>query len=51
MQRGLLACGAPGPALAMLERMELPNQARALSLFCAGDELPELRRILGTSIG
>ena len=48
---GLLAAGAPGPALAMLERMGLSDAARELALFCVGEELPELRRIVGTSLG
>ncbi len=48
---GLLASGAPGPALAMLERMGHSDAARALALFAVGDELPELRRLVGTSIG
>lgn len=48
---GLLACGAPGPALTMLERMGHADAARALALFAVGDELSELRRLIGTSIG
>jgi tetratricopeptide (TPR) repeat protein len=48
---GLLAIGAPGPALAMLERMGLSSEARELALFCVSDELAELRRMVGTSIG
>jgi tetratricopeptide (TPR) repeat protein len=48
---GLLACGAPGPALSMLVRMRHPEAAAALARFAVGDELPELRRIVGTSIG
>jgi len=48
---GLLAAGVPGPALQMLEKMGLEAAARALAVFAVGDELPELRRIVGTSIG
>jgi tetratricopeptide (TPR) repeat protein len=48
---GLLACGTARPGLAMLERMGADGAARALALFAVGDELPELRRIVGTSIG
>lgn len=48
---GLAAIGAPGPALAMLERLGLADEARALARFCVSDELAELRRVLGTSIG
>ncbi len=48
---GLLAIGAPGPALSMLERMGLSTEARELALFCVSDELAELRRMTGTSIG
>jgi tetratricopeptide (TPR) repeat protein len=48
---GLLACGFPGPALTMLERMGMPEAARALARFAVGEELPELRRLGGTSIG
>ena len=48
---GLLACGAPGPALSMLDRMGRSEAARALAVFSVSDELAELRRIVGTSIG
>jgi tetratricopeptide (TPR) repeat protein len=48
---GLLACGVPGPALTMLARMGQPEAASALARFAVGDEMPELRRIVGTSIG
>ncbi|MEO6955090.1 MAG: hypothetical protein ABI321_25040 [Polyangia bacterium] len=48
---GLLACGAPGPALTMLERMGAADAARALAIFAIGDELPHLRQLVGTSLG
>ena len=48
---GLLAAGAPGPALTMLERMGAADAARALAIFAIGDELPQLRQLVGTSIG
>jgi hypothetical protein len=48
---GLLACGLPGPALNAVRRLSDDAQLRALLRFMVSDELAELRRQLGTSIG
>jgi tetratricopeptide (TPR) repeat protein len=48
---GLLACGLPGPSLTAVRRLADDAQLRALLRFTVSDELAELRRQLGTSIG
>jgi hypothetical protein len=48
---GLLCCGLPGPALNAVRRLQDEAQLRALLRFTVSDELAELRRQLGTSIG
>jgi tetratricopeptide (TPR) repeat protein len=48
---GLLACGLPGPALNAVRRLQDEAQLRALLRFSVSEELAELRRQLGTSIG
>jgi hypothetical protein len=48
---GLLTCGLPGPSLTAVRRLADEAQLRALLRFCVSDELAELRRQLGTSMG
>ncbi|HEX6836124.1 MAG TPA: tetratricopeptide repeat protein, partial [Polyangia bacterium] len=48
---GLLCCGLPGPSLTAVRRLADEAQLRALLRFTVSDELAELRRQLGTSIG
>ncbi|MDB4965306.1 MAG: hypothetical protein JWN44_995 [Myxococcales bacterium] len=48
---GLLCCGLPMPALTAVRRLADDAQLRALLRFTVSDELAELRRVLGTSIG
>ncbi|HEY7955493.1 MAG TPA: tetratricopeptide repeat protein [Polyangia bacterium] len=48
---GLLACGLVGPPLAALERIGDPAQLRTLLRFAVSEELSELRRLAGTSLG
>jgi cellulose synthase operon protein C len=48
---GLLTCGLPMPALNAVRRLQDEAQLRALLRFTVSDELAELRRQLGTSIG
>ena len=48
---GLLCCGLPGPSLTAVRRLSDDAQLRALLRFTVSDELAELRRQLGTSIG
>jgi hypothetical protein len=48
---GLLACGHPGPSLAAIKRLGDENQVRGLLRFAMSDEIAELRRLAGTSIG
>jgi hypothetical protein len=48
---GLLACGLMGPSLTALKRLGDEAQVRALLRFAMGDEVAELRRQAGTSLG
>ena len=48
---GLLAAGGIGPALNALKRLGDDNQVRTLLRFAMSDEVAELRRLAGTSIG
>ena len=48
---GLLACGLIGPALTALKRLGDDGQVRALLRFAMSEEMAELRRQAGTSIG
>jgi hypothetical protein len=48
---GMLCCGLPGPSLNAVRRLADDAQLRALLRFTVSDELAELRRQLGTSIG
>ena len=48
---GLLCAGLPGPSLTAVRRLADDAQLRALLRFSVSDELAELRRQLGTSIG
>jgi tetratricopeptide (TPR) repeat protein len=48
---GLLSCGLPGPSLTAVRRLNDEAQVRALLRFTVSDELAELRRQMGTSIG
>ncbi len=48
---GLLCCGLPGPSLTAVRRLSDDAQLRALLRFTVSDELAELRRQLGTSLG
>jgi tetratricopeptide (TPR) repeat protein len=48
---GLITIGAAGPALTALKRLGDEAQLRALLRFSVSDELGELRRSAGTSIG
>ena len=48
---GLLACGLIGPALTALKRIGDDAQVRGLLRFAMSEEMAELRRQAGTSIG
>jgi tetratricopeptide (TPR) repeat protein len=48
---GLLACGMMAPSLKALRRLEDDAQVRALIRFAMGEDIAELRRLAGTSIG
>jgi hypothetical protein len=48
---GLLACGMLGPSLNALRRLGDDMQISALVRFSVGEEMAELRRQVGTSIG
>ena len=48
---GLITVGSVGPALTALKRLGDETQLRALLRFAVSDELGELRRAAGTSIG
>jgi tetratricopeptide (TPR) repeat protein len=48
---GLLACGMMAPALSALKRLGDEGQVRALLRFAMGEEVAELRRQAGISLG
>jgi len=48
---GLLTAGLVGPSLTALKRLGDPAQVKALVRFAVSDELADLRRQVGTSIG
>jgi tetratricopeptide (TPR) repeat protein len=48
---GLLACGTMGHSLAAIKRLGDENQVRGLLRFAMSEEIAELRRLAGTSIG
>jgi tetratricopeptide (TPR) repeat protein len=48
---GLLACGMVAPSLNALKRLGDEAQVRSLLRFAVGEEMAELRRQVGTSIG
>jgi cytochrome c-type biogenesis protein CcmH/NrfG len=48
---GLVTCGLIGPALSALRRLGDERQGRALLRYAMSEEVAELRRLLGTSIG
>ena len=48
---GLLACGLIGPSLSALKRLGDESQMRALLRFAMSEEIAELRRQVGASVG
>lgn len=48
---GLLACGMMAPALKAVRRLDDEAQVRWLIRFAMGEDVAELRRLAGTSIG